>query len=144
MTKFLCLLDELELSRDLIKSGFGHLQEIDMGNTFYHLPHQLMASGLERCLKCYILLVHEGRHGSYPDNDYLKSLGHNLEELLKLIRTKFYGGTERPLVQQELDFITNDSVLQECIRILSLFGQKARYYNLDVVGGVTIESRKIL
>ena len=50
-TKFLCLLDELELSRDLIKSGFGHLQEIDIGNTFYHLPHQLMASGLERFLK---------------------------------------------------------------------------------------------
>ena len=42
--RFLCLLDELKTSRELLKSGFGHLQEIDMGNTFYHLPHQLTPS----------------------------------------------------------------------------------------------------
>ena len=135
--KFFCLLEELELSRDLIKSSFGHLQEIDMSNSFYHLPHQLMASGLERFMKCYILLVYDGQHGSYPDNAYVRRLSHNLQKLLKLVCTDFYGGTERPCVQRELDFITTDPVLQECIRILSLFGQKARYYNLDVVSGVT-------
>ena len=137
MIKFFCLLEELELSRNLIKSGFGHLQEIDMSNTFYHLPHQQMASGMERFMKCYILLVYHGRHGSYPDNAYLKRLGHDLQKLLKLICTDFYGGTERLWVQRELNFIATDPVLQECIRILSLFGQKARYYNLDVVSGVT-------
>ena len=47
-SRFLCLLDELETSRELLRSGFGHLQEIDMGSTFYHLPHQLLASGFER------------------------------------------------------------------------------------------------
>ena len=44
----LCSLDELETSRELLKSGFGHLQETDMGSTFYHLAHQLLASGFER------------------------------------------------------------------------------------------------
>ena len=72
--RFLCLFEELESSRDLIKSGFGHLQEIDMSNTFYHLPHQLMASGLERFMKCYVLLIYEGRHGSYPNNAYVNAL----------------------------------------------------------------------
>ena len=136
LVKFLCLLEELESSRDLIKSGFGHLQEIDIGNTLYHLPHQLMASGLERFMKCYVLLIYDGRHGSYPDNTYVERLRHDLQKLLKLICTDFYGGTERPWVQRELHFVTTDSVLQDCIRILSLFGQKARYYNLDVVTGV--------
>ena len=37
--KFLCLCEELKISRDLIKAGFGGLQEIDMSNDFYHLPH---------------------------------------------------------------------------------------------------------
>ena len=134
--RFLCLLEELESSRDLIKSGFGHLQEVDMSNTFYHLPHQLMASGLERFMKCYVLLIYEGRHGSYPNNAYVKRLGHNLQKLLKLICTDWYGGTERTWVQQELDFIATDPILHECIHILSLFGQKARYHNLDVVSGV--------
>ena len=63
LVKFFCILEELESSRDLIRSGLGHLQEIDMGNAFYHLPHQLMASGLERFMKCYVFLMHEGRHG---------------------------------------------------------------------------------
>ena len=116
LARFLCLLEELESSRDLIKSGFGHLQEIDMGNTFYHLPHQLMASGLERFMKCYVLLIHHGRHGSYPGNEYVRRLGHDLEKLLKLIYTDFYCGTERPWVRCELHFVTTDSVLGDCIR----------------------------
>ena len=70
--KFLCLLEELETSRELIRSGFGHLQEIDMTNTFYHLPHQLLASGFERLMKCYISLVYDGQYGSYPDEKYIK------------------------------------------------------------------------
>ena len=133
--KFICLLEELELSRDLLKSGFGHLQEVDTGNTFYHLPHQLMASGLERFMKCYILLLYDGRYGFYPNNRYVKRLGHDLQKLVGRVCAEFYGGTERPWVQRELTFVTTDSVLQESIRILALFGQKARYYNLDVVSG---------
>ena len=133
--KFFCLLEELETSHELIRSGFGHLQEIDMGNTFYHLPHLLMASGFERLMKCYISLVYDGQHGSYPDKNYVTSLGHNLECLLKRICADFYGGKTRPFVQREFDFITTDWILKECIRILSLFGKKGRYYNLDVITG---------
>ncbi len=133
--RFLCLLDELETSRELLKSGFGHLQEIDMGRTFYSLPHQLLASGLERSMKCYIAAVHKGREGTYPNRMAMKSLGHDLESLLETICTKYYGGTQRPLVQQDLTFIRGDPVLSDCVRILSLFGKMGRYYNLDVVAG---------
>ena len=133
--RFRCLLEELETSHELIKSGFGHLQEIDITNTFYHLPHQLLASGFERLMKCYISLVYSGQYGSYPDKKYMKSLGHNLEELLERICADCYGGKVRPFVQREFDFITTDLVLRQCIRILSLFGEKGRYYNLDIVTG---------
>ncbi len=133
--KFVCLLDELETSHKLIEAGFGSLQEIDMGNDFYHLPHQLIASGFERLMKCYISLVYEDLNGSYPDMAYMRSLGHDLEDLLQKICADFYGGKTRPLVQQEFDFITTDPTLQECIRVLSLFGRFGRYYNLDIVAG---------
>ena len=133
--RFLCLHDELETSRELLKSGFGHLQEIDMTSTFYHLPHQLLASGFERLMKCYIAGVRKGRDGAYPDQAAMKSLGHDLENLLDTICTQHYGGTQRPRVQQDLVFIRTDSVLKECVRILSLFGKMGRYYNLDVVAG---------
>ena len=135
--RFFCLLEELETSINLLTSGFGHLQEIDMGNTFYHLPHQLMASGFERLMKCYISLVYNGRYGSYPTPKFMTSLGHDLEDLLDEIRRTFYDGNSRPLLQREYDFINNDHVLHKCIRILSLFGKKGRYYNLDIVTGTT-------
>ena len=133
--RFLCLHDELKTSRELLKSGFGHLQEIDMGSTFYHLPHQLLASGFERLMKCYIAVVRKGRDGVYPDRRAMQSLGHDLESLLATICTQHYGGTKRPLVRQDLAFIRTDPVLNECVRILFLFGEKGRYYNLDVVAG---------
>ena len=133
--KFLCLLQELEVSHRLIRSGFGSLQEIDMGNDFYELPQMLMASGLERLMKCYLSLAHEDRYGSFPDKKYMRRLGHDLECVLQEICDKFYGGKNRSMVEREFDFITSDAVLIEAVRILSLFGKKGRYYNLDVVAG---------
>lgn len=135
--RFLCLLDELETSKELLKSGFGHLQEIDMGSTFYHLPHQLLASGFERLMKCYIAVVRKGRDGAYPDRAAMKSLGHDLESLLETICTQHFGGTERPLLKEDLTFIKTDPVLKDCVRILSQFGKMGRYYNLDVVAGAS-------
>ena len=131
--KFLSLQDELDTSRELVKAGFGELQEIDMGNTFYHLPHQLLASGFERLMKCYILMVHAGRCGSYPGASFMKRIGHDLVGLLKLICNDYFGGTNRPLMKDELEFLRTDRILGECMRILSLFGKKGRYYNFDVV-----------
>ena len=65
----------------------------------------------------------------------MKSLGHDLENLLDRICKNYYGGTARPLIRQEYTFISTDPALHECIRILSLFGKKGRYYNLDIVTG---------
>ncbi len=133
--RFLCLHDELVTSREILESGFGHLQEIDMGNALYHLPHQLLASGFERLMKCYIAVVRKGRDRAYPDMAAMKSLGHDLESLLETICTEHYGGMQRAIVKQDLAFIKTDPVLKECVRILSLFGKMGRYYNLDVVAG---------
>ena len=133
--KFFCLNEELDSSHTLLLTGFGCLQQIDMSNAFYHLPHQLLASGMERLMKCYIALVYRGRHNQYPTKGFMQTLGHDLLELHKEICDKYYGGTTRPLVNSELDYLKNDATLNECIRILSLFGRFGRYYNLDVIAG---------
>ena len=49
--KDLHLHEELRTSHQLIVAGLGELQEINMGEDFYHLPHLLLASGLERYTK---------------------------------------------------------------------------------------------
>ena len=137
--KSLSLLEELETSRDLIKAGFGSLQEIDGGNDFYHIPHLLIASGLERLMKCFIILVEYSRTGSYPDHKMIKNLGHNLVDILKKVCDEYFDGNARSFLQDELTFLREDRVLTECVQILSGFGMKGRYYNLDVVTGKTLE-----
>lgn len=133
--RFLCLNDELRNANLLITDGFGALQEIGPGNDFYHLPHQLMASGLERLMKCFISVVYHGQHGVFPDMPFMKNLGHNLEDLAKEIWQNYYSGRNRPFVDTEYNILTSDQHLRDAISVLSHFGKFGRYYNLDVVAG---------
>ncbi|GMV94115.1 MAG: hypothetical protein AMXMBFR82_38930 [Candidatus Hydrogenedentota bacterium] len=128
------LMDELRIAHDLIHRGFGELQEIDMGNDFYHLPQQLLASGLERLLKCYFCLVFEARNHQYPNLRFITRFRHDLQMLKREFAESYFHVTSQ-LTQEDLDFVKNDQVLDEIVRVLSEFGKKARYYNLDVVTG---------
>lgn len=110
-----------------------------MANDFYHLPHLLLASGLERLMKCYIALVYEDERGTFPDLGCMKKLGHDLITLRDLICDRYFGGKTRPALQREFGFITTDETLRDCLRILSDFGKFGRYYNLDVVVGSSRE-----
>jgi hypothetical protein len=128
------LIDELHIAHELICRGLGELQEIAMGNDFYHLPQQLLASGMERLLKCYFCLVFEARNNHYPDSKYLKGFSHDLQVLKKEFAYNYFQVNSQ-LMQADLDFLKTDQVLEELVRVLSEFGMKARYYNLDVVTG---------
>jgi len=129
------MLQELDTSRQLILAGLGDLQELDMGNDFYHLPHQSLAGGLERLMKCYICLVHQARNGSYPTSQMIRDLGHDLSAIQDAILRDYYNVNGRSLLNTELAFVRDDRLLQQIIHILSDFGKFARYYNLDVVTG---------
>lgn len=132
--KEFCLREELDNSVRLIKAGLGDLQEIDMGNDFYHLPQQSLASGLERLMKCYICLVYEARNGRYPDSDFIKNnLGHDLVKIKGIITKEYYNPDNRQRLIEDYEFVTNDTELDAIIYILSEFGKLARYYNIDIV-----------
>ena len=133
--KNVCLLEELGTAYKLIVAGLGDLQEIDAGNDFYHLPHQSLASGLERLMKCYICLVEKARNGSYPDTPKMKSLGHDLVKLSKTIGRDYFAKHNIPVLKDDYSFLNTDKPLESILHILSEFGKFARYYNLDVVTG---------
>jgi len=131
----LCLHEELDTSHQLIVTGLGELQEINMGNDFYHLPHLLLASGLERFMKCYICLAYEAKEGKYPDFNMLKKLGHDLFKLNEEITSNYFANNNIPALKEDLLFLKEDEKLKTILKILSEFGKYARYYNLDVVTG---------
>ncbi len=133
--KTTCLIEELELAKNLIVSGFGELQEIRMGDDFFHLPQLLLASGFERLIKCFFCLVHEARTGKFPDTKFLIKLGHDLEKLKQNLVADYFSTNDKPLLIDDLDYLKTDPLLDKIIHVLSEFGQKARYYNLDIVTG---------
>ena len=136
--KFLSLDDELRTSCRLIKLGLGELQCISLTEDFYHLPFQLLSSGLERLMKCYICLVYEANIGEFPTNKYLsKDLGHDLSKLKKEILEKYFKANDIPALKEDIDFLNKTPLLDKALHVLSEFGKLARYYNLDVVTGNT-------
>jgi len=133
------LYEELNTAYQLIITGLGELQEINMGNDFYHLPHLLLASGLERFMKCYICLVYEAKEGKYPDFKRLKNLGHNLSKLNEEIINNYFTDNNIPALKEDLLFLKEDKQLKTILKILSEFGKYARYYNLDVITGKSVQ-----
>lgn len=133
--KDLCLSDEIKTAYTLVMCGFGELQELQRGDNFYYLPQQLLASGLERLLKCYICLVKHARDGEYPDQRFLKEIGHDLKKLRDVFVSKYSNTCNIPLIKTDLEFVETNSTLDNILFILSEFGKKARYYNLDIVAG---------
>jgi len=131
------LYDELTTSIKLIKLGFGELQNLEMGNDFYHLPFQLLSSGLERLMKCHICLGYYELHNSYPNNKTLKnyggSNGHDLIELKKTILNNYFKNQDIQALLYDEEFLTNNNDLHHLIYLLSEFGKYARYHNLDIV-----------
>ena len=132
-TKHFALLEEIETSNKLILLGFGELQNISLNNNFHFLPFQLLSQGFERFMKSYICLAYQNIHNEYPSFKYLKSLGHDLEFLLKEIIDKYYFDFKRPQYKVDIEFLKNNLDLKELLFIISEFGKKSRYYNFDLI-----------
>lgn len=130
--------EEILTSIRLLQLGLRELQEIGFENDFYHLPLLLLSSGFERLMKCMICLKYFDNNAKFPTSEEIKSFGHNLVNLKdKIISDCISKDTlcKRPATKQDYEFLNEDKNLDKLIKILSDFGQNARYHNLDVVGG---------
>lgn len=131
--KYSALLEEFETSDKLIKLGFGELQNINLNNSFYFLPFQLLSQGFERFMKAYICLGHFHVKNELPNFKYLKKLGHDLEKLLSEIIDKYYFHYNGPQYNLDNEFLKNSSDLKELLFMLSEFGKLSRYHNFDII-----------
>lgn len=131
------IFNELETAIKLIEIGFGEYQNLEIGNLFYHLPFQLISSGLERLMKCYICFGFHEKNNRYPNYKELRkasgSNGHDLLELKKTILAEYFHAGQNTFLLKDLQLLSEDQSLERLIYLLSEFGKFARYYNLDVV-----------
>jgi len=135
ISKHYAVYDEIETSSKLIRLGFGEIQNLDQSNDFYFLPFQLLSQGFERLMKSHICLGYLYKEGKYPTISYIKTLGHDLEKLLKEILSEYFIDQERTILLNDKIFLKNNVELKELLYILSEFGKLARYHNFDVITG---------
>lgn len=143
ISKVIAIDDELRTAIQLIKMGFGELQNIGLENDFYHLPHQLLSSGFERLMKCYICFGHHEKNNAFPLPKLIgTTLGHDLLKLKEHITNNYFQTLNRPALEDDL-VLMKDENLNQLLELLSEFGKYARYYNLDIVVGSKQSKRDI-
>ncbi len=136
--KFLHMDEELRLAVRLLKSGLAALWSLDGANDFYYLSWVLLASGYERLMKCILCFTHKARRGEFPDDSYLKGLGHDINELLDRVLDECFTDeyvTSCQAAEDDRDYLRDDQLLRKLWNVLSEFGQQGRYYNLRVICG---------
>lgn len=133
--KEIALHDELRLAQNLILTGFGELQELKIDNEEHFISHQLLSSGFERAMKCYLVLDYKSEFKEFPTSKYLKECGHDLIDLKNKVFEKIASIKDYGLVCNDYLFAEKDSDLNEALEILTDFGKQARYHNLNVVTG---------
>lgn len=131
--KHLALLEEFETSNKLIQLGFGELQNLNISNSFYFLPFQLLSQGFERLMKVYICIAFYEKNDTLPDFKYIIKLGHDLDKLLTEIIENYYYDYNRIQYKDDEEFLTNNKDFLHLLHIISEFGKHARYYNFDVI-----------
>ncbi|MCK9484098.1 MAG: hypothetical protein M0R34_07020 [Candidatus Marinimicrobia bacterium] len=130
------LIFELETSSNLIIVGLKEMQNIGADNTFYHLPQQLLSSGIERLMKCYICLAYFKINQKYPNYKFLKDCGGENGHDLIALKSKIINGYfdyKSTALEADKEYILDDNELNQLLSILSEFGKYARYHNLDII-----------
>lgn len=132
---------ELNSSMKYLKHGLAEIQKISASNDFYESVLLFLSSGLERLFKLMLCLNFKDEFSRFPSYEELmqKNNGHDIELLKKRVE-KICIPISTPLfLKDDYDIITNDETINQICKILSEFGKKGRYFNLDVVLGTQQE-----
>jgi len=130
------LVFEIGNSIKFIERGLGEVQKITEVNDFYHPALQFLSSGFERLFKTMLCLSFKEKNDRLPTyKELLKGKnGHDIEYLKREVE-KICIPITRPFASMDYDIITKDEVINIICKTLSEYGQKSRYFNLDVVLG---------
>jgi hypothetical protein len=126
------IIQELRTSIHLLVSGLSEIQNLTYTRNFNLIAFHLLSQGFERLLKLHICLGYLADNGRLPSYEYIKKFSHELIGLRDEVMKSYF---EVDNLQSKLDyeFIINDSELCNLFSILSKFGSKTRYYNLNVI-----------
>ena len=148
--KLLFLEKAVDESINLVNCGLDYLSKINFTNNdlLYSLSFLNLSRGFELLMKCMICYKKYDKTKDdkrfkkhFPTKEEIIAYGHNLNRLRKEI-TKNYQGlflgktSNKKMISQleeDRDFISKDKKLIRILNIISNYGTKGRYYELDYV-----------
>jgi hypothetical protein len=92
-----------------------------------------LSDELETAAKLIQLGFGEFQNLDRGNDFYYLSFRHDLLKLKQTILSSYFATHHIPVLQEDLDLLTNDKDLDRLIYLLSEFGKYARYHNLDIV-----------
>lgn len=148
--KLLFLEDVVKESVNLINCGLDYFSKINFTNSdlFYSLSFLNLSRGFELLMKCMICYKRYDktkddkrfkRH--FPKKKEMIDFRHNLDglrkEIMKNYQGLFRGKSSNPEIISQLkgdrDFISKDKKFIGILKIISNYGNKGRYFELDYV-----------
>lgn len=137
-------------SVNLINCGLDYFSKINFTNNdlIYSLSFLNLSRGFELLMKCMICYKRYDNTKDnkrfkkhFPTKEEMMGYGHNLnklrKEIMKNYQGLFRGKTSNTKMisrlKEDCDFISKDKKLIRILKIISKYGTKGRYYELDYV-----------
>ncbi|MCB0497009.1 MAG: hypothetical protein KDC79_12795 [Cyclobacteriaceae bacterium] len=130
------LIFEVERAIKFLRLGLSEIQKISAANDFYDPVFIYLSSGLERLFKAMLCLNHKELNKRFPKTGEIwdNKNGHDILFLKQRIE-EICILTPGDFAQNDLDSITKNSFINSICLVLSEYGSKSRYFNLDAVLG---------
>jgi hypothetical protein len=124
---------EIERSIKYLRNGLAEIQKISATNDFYDPVFLYLSSGLERLFKSMLCLSYKEIHGRLPRPNEIwnNRQGHDIEFLKSRIENICI-----PYDRRDYELLTQDEFINSICKVLSEFGKRSRYFNLDAILGV--------
>ena len=143
--KMKAILEEVRTAYCLIEAGLIHLNKMKENAYTFHLPLTELYNGIERLLKCIILIDYNFTHGKYPnDRNFFKRTGtrlisgHDLNNLFDSVFEIYKSDSSHSKMKgpvEDYDYIEKHYLPTKLIKLTAEFAVETRYRNLNVLLG---------
>lgn len=131
--------NEMLIAMEFIQRGLGDQKELDYTLVQKFFVMYNLSQGLERYLKLATGFIHLGQHGVFPTIQEFKEFGHGIEKLLDHLIA--FGYSQKLLATADgrwgKAYLSTDPIFRKTIKILTNFGKSDRYYDMDIIGGMS-------
>jgi len=134
--KNIAIIIEVDNAIKYLQNGLAEVQRISAANDFYDPLLIYLSGGFERLFKSMLCLNFKEKNNRFPVSNEIwnNRNGHDIKFLKEKVE-EICIPIDRPFAKDDFKIITENPTVNEICDILSAYGNRVRYFNLDVILG---------